>query len=382
MVIVAGGKILKLCITCAFGLEALVKRQLLDLGYNKLEVNDGRIYLEAGIKDIASLNLRLRSADRILIELASFKAKTFEELFQGVRKIDWARIISPDGNFIVEGRSFKSKLFSISDSQAITEKAIVDKLKETYKISWFSKAKERYRIEISLVKDIATITLDTSGEGLHKRGYRKYSGRAPLRENLAASLVDLSFANKDRPLVDLFCGSGTIAIEAARIFRNIAPGIDRDFDFIHWSDENKKIYKKEKSKCLSEIDYESKIDILATDIDGGIIDKAIINAENAGVREDIRFVTRDFRKVVLKDNYPCLISNPPYGNRLGDILESEKLYQDLGKKMAKLKTSSEFIISDCEDFEKFYGSKASKNRKVYNGNIKCYYYQYYGPRPR
>ena len=373
---------MKIIVTCAFGLESLVKRQLLDMGYENLNVNDGRIMLEGDEKDIAKLNINLRCADRVLIELGNFKAVSFEQLFKGVEKINWLEILEADSNFIVEGRSYKSKLFSIKDCQSITEKAIIKSLQKKYKVDWFSKSKGRFRIEVSLVKDICSITLDTSGDGLHKRGYREGSVLAPIRENLAAGIIDLSFASSDRPLVDLFCGSGTFAIEAARKFRNIAPGIDRKFDFINFNDKFNNAYKQERTKALESIDYDKKIDIFASDVDGSAIEKAIANAENAGVREDIRFVTRDFRNVVLKDNYFVLISNPPYGKRLGERQEAEKIYEDLGIKMSKFKTASQYIITDCEDFEKFYGKKASKNRKMYNGNMKCYLYQYFGPRPK
>ncbi|MDU5998930.1 MAG: class I SAM-dependent RNA methyltransferase [Finegoldia magna] len=373
---------MKIIVTCAFGLESLVKRQLLDMGYENLNVNDGRIMLECDEKDIAKLNINLRCADRVLIELGNFKAVSFEQLFKGVEKINWLDILEADSNFIVEGRSYKSKLFSIKDCQSITEKAIIKSIQKKYKVDWFSKSKGRFRIEVSLVKDICSITLDTSGDGLHKRGYREESVLAPIRENLAAGIIDLSFANSDRPLVDLFCGSGTFAIEAARKFRNIAPGIDRKFDFINFNDKFNDAYKQERTKALESIDYDKKIDIFASDVDGSAIEKAIANAENAGVREDIRFVTRDFRNVVLNDNYFVLISNPPYGKRLGERQEAEKIYKDLGIKMAKFKTASQYIITDCEEFEKFYGKKASKNRKMYNGNMKCYLYQYFGPRPK
>ncbi len=374
--------ILKIIVTCAFGLESVVKRQLLDLGFENLDVNDGRISLNGDERDVAKLNINLRCADRVLIELGNFKAFTFEQLFDGVSKINWSDILEADSKFIVEGRSYKSKLFSIKDCQSITEKAIIKSLQKKYKIDWFEKSKNRFRIEVSLVKDVCSITLDTSGDGLHKRGYRQSSVLAPIRENLAAGIIDLSYASKNRPFVDLFCGSGTFAIEAAKKFRNIAPGIDRKFDFMNFNKKFNDAYKLERKKALEIIDYDSKIDIFASDIDGSAIEKAIENAENAGVREDIRFVTRDFRNVVLKDNYFVLVSNPPYGKRLGEKKEAEKIYADLGIKMKKFTTQSQYIITDCEDFEKFYGTKSSKNRKMYNGNMKCYLYQYFGPRPK
>lgn len=373
---------MKIIVTCAFGLESVVKRQLLDLGFENLDVNDGRISLNGDERDVAKLNINLRCADRVLIELGNFKAFTFEQLFDGVSKINWSDILEADSNFIVEGRSYKSKLFSIKDCQSITEKAIIKSLQKKYKIDWFEKSKNRFRIEVSLVKDVCSITLDTSGDGLHKRGYRHSSVLAPIRENLAAGIIDLSYASKNRPFVDLFCGSGTFAIEAAKKFRNIAPGIDRKFDFMNFSKKFNDAYKLERKKALENIDYDSRIDIFASDIDGSAVEKAIENAENAGVREDIRFVTRDFRNVVLKDNYFVLVSNPPYGKRLGEKKEAEKIYADLGIKMKKFTTQSQYIITDCEDFEKFYGTKSSKNRKMYNGNMKCYLYQYFGPRPK
>ena len=308
----------KLLITTSFGLEALVKRQLQDMGFEDFKVSDGMIELKANLSDIAKLNINLREADRVYLEVDSFKAYDFDQLFEGVKSINWPDFLSKDAKFIVNARSYKSKLYSLRTIQSISEKAIIESMQKKYKVNYFTKSAERVMIEIMLNKDIAKVTIDTSGEGLHKRGYREDSVKAPLRENLAAALVDLSFYNPDRFLFDGFCGSGTILIEAARKSRNIAPGIDRSFayqEFIFMADDYHKIAKKE---AMESIDYGKKLNILGSDISGRAISLAKNNAINAGVEEDISFITRDVSSIALKDDYGILITNPPYGQRLSD----------------------------------------------------------------
>lgn len=370
----------KFIITTSFGLEALVKRQLISLGYENLQVKDGKIILEGDLKDLARLNINLREADRVYLELGNFYAKSFEELFENIKKLAWADIISKDGNFIVNARSYKSKLFSLRSIQSISEKAIIEALQKKYRIKTFSKSKERYKIEIMIEKDQVSVCLDTSGEGLHKRGYREDSVKAPLRENLAAALVDLSFYNEDRFLFDSFCGSGTILIEAARIQRNIAAGIDRSFDFVDYSFFDKEIFEKEKKLALEKIDYSKKLHILGSDISQRAISLAKQNAINAGVEEDISFISRDFKSVAIKDDYGILITNPPYGQRLSKI-DMDEIYEKMNDKFLHLKTWSMYFISGDKNFERKFKKTVSKKRKLYNGGEKVELYQYFGKKP-
>ena len=372
---------IKLIATTNMGLEAVTKRELQDLGYNDLEVSDGKIKISCQLKDIAILNLRLRTAERVLLLIDSFRAETFEELFDKVFEIRWWDYIAEEDQFIIQGRSRKSKLFSISDCQRITEKAIIEKLKMKYKVSWFEKSGPRVKIEVSLLNDIAEITMDTSGDGLHKRGYREVNYKAPLSETIAASLVKLTFWNKDRILADPFCGSGTIPIEAAMIEKNIAPGLMRDFDFVNFKFFDEEIFKEEKKKCYSEIKYDEKLEILASDVSHKAIQIARANAEILGLDEDISFFQKDIRDLDLPDDYGIIITNPPYGERIGKE-DVDELNKELGELARSLKTWSYYIITANENFEKNFGKKADRNRKLYNGRLKTYYYQYYGPKPR
>ncbi len=372
---------IKLIATTNMGLEAVTKRELQDLGYKDLEVSDGKIKISCQLKDIAILNLRLRTAERVLLLIDSFRAETFEELFDKVFEIRWWDYIAEDDQFIIQGRSRKSKLFSISDCQRITEKAIIEKLKMKYKVSWFEKSGPRVKIEVSLLNDIAEITMDTSGDGLHKRGYREVNYKAPLSETIAASLVKLTFWNKDRILADPFCGSGTIPIEAAMIEKNIAPGLMRDFDFVNFKFFDEEIFKEEKKKCYSEIKYDEKLEILASDVSHKAIQIARANSEILGLDEDISFFQKDIRDLDLPDDYGIIITNPPYGERIGKE-DVDELNKELGELARSLKTWSYYIITANENFEKNFGKKADRNRKLYNGRLKTYYYQYYGPKPR
>lgn len=372
---------IKLIATTNMGLEAVTKRELQDLGYKDLEVSDGKIKISCQLKDIAILNLRLRTAERVLLLIDSFRAETFEELFDKVFEIRWWDYIAEEDQFIIQGRSRKSKLFSISDCQRITEKAIIEKLKMKYKVSWFEKSGPRVKIEVSLLNDIAEITMDTSGNGLHKRGYREVNYKAPLSETIAASLVKLTFWNKDRILADPFCGSGTIPIEAAMIEKNIAPGLMRDFDFVNFKFFDEELFKEEKKKCYSEIKYDEKLEILASDVSHKAIQIARANAEILGLDEDISFFQKDIRDLDLPDDYGIIITNPPYGERIGKE-DVDELNKELGELARSLKTWSYYIITANENFEKNFGKKADRNRKLYNGRLKTYYYQYYGPKPR
>lgn len=372
---------LELIATATFGLEAVVKRELINLGYTDLKVDNGKVTFKGTEKDIPKANIWLRTADRVLLKMGEFKALTFDELFEKTKALPWEEWIPVDGNFVVEGKSKDSKLFSISDCQRIVEKAIVEKLKTKYDVTWFQKTGPKYTVEVALLKDMATLTIDTSGEGLHKRGYRSRQGEAPIKETLAAAMVLLSYWNKDRVLFDPFCGSGTIPIEAAMIGKNMAPGIDRSFASEKWPRIKKEYWTEARREALKAIDTKSKLHILGCDIDKKAILGARDNAANFGLEDDIVFFNKDFREVELKNEYGVVITNPPYGERIGEKKEVEKLYKDLDAKFRELDTWSVYVITSDEDFEKHYGKKANKKRKLYNGRIKVDYYQYYGPKP-
>ncbi|MGM0396960.1 MAG: THUMP domain-containing class I SAM-dependent RNA methyltransferase [Bacillota bacterium] len=372
---------IELIATTTFGLEAVTKRELIDLGVEEINVEDGKVTFQGTLRDIPRANIWLRTAERVLLKMGEFKALSFEELFEGTKALPWEDWIPEDGNFVVEGKSIKSKLFSISDSQRIVEKAIVERLKTKYPVDWFEKSGPRYRVEVALLKDIATLTIDTSGEGLHKRGYRDRAGDAPIKETLAAAMVMLSYWNKDRILLDPFCGSGTILIEAAMIGRNIAPGLDRKFDAENWEVIPKELWSEEKIQAMRKIDHETKLNLLGADTDKRSILRARDNAANVGLEEDIAFFMKDMRDIDLKDDYGVVITNPPYGERMGEKEEVEELYRDFGKKFRELSTWSIYAITSNENFETLYGKKADRKRKLYNGRIKVDYYQFYGPRP-
>lgn len=371
----------KFIITTSFGLESLVKWQLKDMGYDDFIVEDGKIILNAALEDVCKLNLYLREADRVFLQIKSFKALDFDELFENVKAIDFADLLDKDDNFIVNARSYKSKLFSIRTIQSVTEKAIVESLKRKYKINHFNKSGPRVLFEIMIDKNMVSLAIDTSGDGLHKRGYREGTVKAPLRENLAAGLVDLSFYKADRFLFDGFCGSGTILIEAARKARNIASGLDRSFDFENFKFIDPKFMKEAKKEALEAIDYKVKLNILGSDISGKAISLAKQNAINAGVGEDISFITRDIKNVALKDDYGIMISNPPYGERLS-LMDTKEIYQKINDKFCNLKTWSLYFITSDEKFDKTFKRKLSKKRKLYNGGQKVDFYQYFGEKPK
>lgn len=374
-------KKLDLIATTTFGLEAVARRELEALGYDNIKVENGRVIFEGSEEDIAKANIWLRTAERVFVRLGEFKALSFEELFDRTKELPWDEWLTEDANFIVEGKSVNSKLYSISDCQRIVEKAVVEKLKTRYKRDWFDKTGPRYTIEVSILKDVASLTIDTSGEGLHKRGYRDRAGDAPIKETLAAAMILLSYWNKDRVLFDPFCGSGTIPIEAAMIGRNIAPGLDRSFDAEEWPRVKKEYWAEARKEAFSLIDNDSKLHILGSDTDKRSILRARDNAANLGLEDDIAFFMKDMRDVDLHDDYGVVITNPPYGERIGEREEVHALYKDFGEKFRALDSWSIYLITSEEKFEDLYGKKASRKRKLYNGRIKVDYYQYYGPRP-
>lgn len=367
--------------TTTFGIEAVARRELEALGFEIIGTENGKVTFKGDERGIVKANLWVRTADRILIQLGQFKAFTFDQLFDQTKAIPWEKYISKEGKFIVNGKSVKSKLFSIRDCQKMVKKATVDRLKEAYKVNWLEESKEEYQIMVSLLKDVATITLDTSGTGLHKRGYRVETVEAPMKETLAAALVQLSYWNKDRTLYDVFCGSGTIPIEAAMIGRNIAPGLARDFDAKHWSFIPSQIWKEEVRAAYQAIDYDVDLQIYASDISQKSIEAAKENALEAGVDDCITFATKDFKDIEYQNDYGIIISNPPYGERLDTKHIVEGMYIALGNIFNKLDTWSKYFFTSYEEFERKYRNKSDRKRKLYNGRIEAYYYQYYGPRP-
>lgn len=371
----------KILITTSFGLESLVKRQLEEENYKDIKVDNGMISLKGSLKDVAYLNLALREADRVYLEIASFKAKTFDELFENLKAIDWFDYIREDDNFIINARVYKSKLHSVPSIQSIGEKAVIESLKRKYKINSFKKTGKRVKLELMLEKDLVSVCFDTSGDGLHKRGYREDSVKAPLRENLAAALVDLSFYRDDRFLVDGFCGSGTILIEAARRERGILPGLDREFDFTDYLFFDKKEFEKLKKEAYERIDFSKKLNILGSDISKRAIELSKNNALNAGVLDDITFLNKDFKDINLRDNFGIFISNPPYGERLSRF-DTKKVNDLINNKFKNLSTWSLFIISSDKNIDKNINKKLSKKRKLYNGGQKVDLYQYFGKKPQ
>jgi putative N6-adenine-specific DNA methylase len=371
----------ELIATSTFGIEAVVKRELIALGYKIVSTENGKVTFLSDEAGIARANLWLRSADRVLLKIGEFKATTFDELFDKTTALDWAKYIPKDGKFDVNGKSVKSKLFSISDCQAIVKKSIVGSLKKEYKIDWFPESGANYDVLISILKDVATLTIDTSGAGLHKRGYRIKNVEAPVKETLAAAMILLSYYSKDRVLYDVFCGSGTIPIEAALIARNIAPGISRDFASKHWDFIGNDIWKTETKKAYLAIDYDADIKIYASDISEKNLAAAIENAEEAGVDDCIEFKVSDFNDLILENNHGIVISNPPYGERLSDDNEVKKMYRKLGNKFNSLDTWSKYYLTSFSEFEIYYNKKADRDRRLYNGRLEVKYYQYYGPRP-
>ena len=369
---------------CHFGMEAVLKREIADLGYEIVEVQDGRVTFSGEEDAIVRANIFLRTAERILIECASFNATTYDELFEGTKAVNWADFIPEDGKFwVAKAASVKSKLFSPSDIQSIIKKAMVESLKQTYHVSWFSEDGESFPFRVFLNKDKVTIGLDTSGESLHKRGYRKMVSKAPVAENLAAAMIMLTPWHGDRILVDPFCGCGTIPIEAAMMAAKIAPGMNRSFTAEDWDHLiPRKCWYRAIDEANDMIKMPKDTDIQGYDIDGEIIKAAKENALLAGVADLIHFQKRPVAELSHPKKYGFIITNPPYGERIGEGDELLKLYQDLGKAYSeRLDSWSAYIITGFADVEKYMGRKADKNRKIYNGMMKTYYYQFMGPRP-
>lgn len=369
----------KLLATSAMGLEAVVANEVRALGYKDITVENGKVMFEADVSAIPRCNLWLRSADRVKVIIGEFEAKTFDQLFEGTKALDWHTYIPEEGSFPVIGKSVKSTLYSVSDCQRIVKKAVVDKLKLKHGVVGnMPETGAMYRIEVALLKDKVTLTLDSSGQGLHKRGYRVGQGEAPLKETLAASLVQLTNWRPEFPLVDLFCGSGTILIEAALIGQNIAPGFNRDFASEEWDFVEQKLWDEAIDEAEQLANYDQELDITGTDIDPKMIAIAKQNAIEAGLADLIEWKQMASQDFYPKQNNGYLISNPPYGERLNELDEVEQIYQMLGQTMKQNTSWSNYVLTSNENFEKLYGKKATKKRKLFNGYIKVDYYQYFG----
>lgn len=374
---------MELIAPCHFGLEAVLKREIIDLGYDISKVEDGRVTFHGDEDAVCRANIFLRTAERILIKIGSFHAETFDDLFEGTKALPWETYIPGDGRFwVTKAASVKSKLFSPSDIQSIMKKAMVERLKEHYGISWFEESGESFPVRVFLYKDEVTVGLDTTGESLHKRGYRKLVAKAPIAENLAAALIMLTPWNKDRILVDPFCGSGTFPIEAAMMAANIAPGMNREFRAFTWKHL---IPSKMWYDCLDEardyVDMDVHTDIQGYDIDPEMVRISRENARLAGVEGLIHFQVRPMEQLSHSKKYGFIITNPPYGERIEEKKNLPALYRMLGEKFQNLDSWSMFLITSYEDAQKDIGRNADKNRKLYNGMLKTYFYQYLGPKP-
>ncbi len=366
--------------TATFGVESIVADELKGLGYGDIEVENGHVLFPGSTRDIARCNIALRCADRLLIRMSAFEATDFEELFQQTRRVSWEDLIPADGKMHIIGKSVRSKLASVPDCQAIVKKAVVEAMKRKYHGSWFPETGPVYKIEVALAHDRATLTIDTSGPGLHKRGYRTGRGEAPLKETLAAAMVLLSRWEPGRELADPFCGSGTIPIEAALIGRHIAPGINRSFVAETWPTMPPSLWQEAREEARSRI-VAADFRILASDADGTVLKAARANAEAADVADAVSFQKQPVDQFRSGRKYGCIVCNPPYGERTGDIRDVERIYRTMGEVYSRLDCWSLFALSPHARFEQLFGRRAERKRKLFNGNIQCYLYQYLGPLP-
>ena len=370
-------------VPCHFGTEAVLKREILSLGYEISSVENGRIFFRGDAGAIARANIFLRSAERVLLCVGRFRAQTFDELFEGTKALAWEQFIPEDGKFwVTKASTARSKLFSSSDIQSIVKKAIVDKLSQTYKTSWFKETGDIFPIRVFILNDEVTIALDTTGESLHKRGYRKMTGKAPVSETPAAALIQLTPWHKDRILIDPFCGSGTFPIEAAMIGANIAPGMDRSFTAEAWKHLiPKKAWYEAVTEANDLIREDVDMNIQGYDIDPEAVKNSMANARMAGVDRYIHFQQRPVSQLSSQKKYGFIITNPPYGERLEEKDALPGLYREIGRAFSSLDSWSCFILTAYEDAERYIGRKADKNRKIYNGMIRTYFYQFMGPKP-
>jgi putative N6-adenine-specific DNA methylase len=372
---------LELIATAAFGLEAVVSRELADLGYTEQIVEDGRVSFIGDELAVCRCNLWLRSADRVLLRVAAFPAANFDQLFEQIQALPWEQWIPADGRFPVDAKSVRSALHHTPSVQKAVKKAIVESLKKTYQRHWFQETGVLYPIEVSILRDLAIVTIDTSGDGLHKRGYRRLGGIAPLRETTAAGLVLLSYWNPQRPFIDPFCGSGTIAIEAAMIGRNRAPGMNRAFLSEEWPQIPRELWKQAREEARDKLRGKPEYPLMASDIDASAVKLAEVHARDAGVGGDIQFRPLDVLELKTAHDFGVIICNPPYGERIGDAASAEAIYDDLADAIGYWESWSIYVLTSHPGFEHFFRRPADRRRKLYNGRIECTYYQYYGPRP-
>lgn len=372
---------LELIATCPMGLEAIVAREVKELGYENVTVENGRVTFTGDETAICRTNLWLRTADRILVKMGQFEARTFDDLFEGTKALNWPAWIPEYGEFPVEGRSHKSQLSSVPACQGIVKKAVVEKMKERYRTEWFEEDGPRYVIEVALLNDIATLTIDTTGPSLHKRGYRKLVTEAPLKETMAAALVNLSRWKPDRPLYDPFCGSGTILIEAAMSGWNIAPGLRRSFPSEEWDIIGRDRWEQAREEAYDSLNDDIPLEIAGSDIDPKAIEVAQAAAKAAGLAKELKFYVEPVVKARPRSDFGCLITNPPYGERLGEQKEVERVLRQLGQLTGSLHTWSTFVLSPSKQLEHYFTRPADKRRKLFNGRIECQLYQYFGPLP-
>jgi len=371
----------ELLATATFGLESLVADELRKLGYGDTRVENGKVSFTGDELAICRTNLWLRTAARVRVKVGEFTATTFDELFEKTKALPWARFIPKNAEFPVEGRSVQSTLFSVSDCQAIVKKAVVESLKREHKLEWFPEDGPLMKIEVALLKDVVTLTIDTTGAGLHQRGYRALATGAPLKETLAAALVILARYYPDIALIDPFCGSGTIPIEAALMAHNMAPGLKRSFASETWPWISPASWKMAREEAEDLIKPEKPDYLVGTDIDEGALRIARHNAEAAGVAGSIHFQRQEIKDLTTSKKYGKLVTNPPYGERFGEKDEVDQLYRELAQVKKSLDTWSFYILTSYPQLEKVLGGRATKRRKLYNGNIETQYYQYFGPRP-
>ncbi len=369
---------LKLTVTCASGVEKITKKELFRLGYGDVPALNGALTFEADSLAVARCNINLRTADRVYINLAEFNAETFDELFDGVSGIYWENFIPEDGAIIVNGKCVKSTLFSISSCQSIIKKAIANRLMRKYRVKSLSERGAEYQVHFSIFKNTVTVMLNTSGQGLHKRGYRDMVGIAPIRETLASALLLYSDFNHGKLLADPFCGSGTIIIEGAKIAMNIAAGKDRDFAFNYWKNYDKKLYKTALEEAIDNEKRDRELQFFGSDIDPKAVKLATRHAERAGVGKYVRFTTRPVKDFSSELPNGTIVTNPPYGIRVYDKKEAEQCYKDFGCAFKGLDNWSAFVITAAHNFERYFGKRADKERKFYNSNTECRFYSYYG----
>ncbi len=373
----------EIVVPCHFGLESVTKREIYDLGYEVTKVEDGRVTFEGDAEAICRANVFLRTVERVLLQVGRFHATTFDEFFEKIKALPWEEYIPQDGKFwVTKASSVKSQLFSTSDLQSLAKKAMVERMKTHYHVNWFSEDGDAYPVRIFLNKDEVMVCLDTSGESLHKRGYRLATSKAPLTETLAAALIMLTPWHGDRILVDPFCGSGTFPIEAAMMAANIAPGMNRSFTAEKWTNIiDRQLWYDAVEEANDMVDTDISVDIQGFDIDGEVVKNARENAKRAGVDHLIHFQQRAVADLRHPKKYGFVITNPPYGERLEDKADLPALYTQIGQAYEGLDSWSLYMITSYEDAERYVGRKADKNRKIYNGMIKTYFYQFMGPKP-